>query len=227
LKFTVFAYNFPHWKTQTGLFNLFINGFKPDIVILQDKKVLNIPESKYRITPRDEYLLDPKEICVKFNIPFIVREHNDWINVTDASFAVILGARILKKALIEQYPQGVLNIHPGILPGNRGLDNLKWAIVNNLPIGVTAHWIDEKIDMGRIISTMTIDIYEDDTIRDLYLRQRNAEQNILIKCLMSFAIHGITKGEACEWSEKFSIVPDELDLRIDELLNKRKLREAV
>ena len=61
---------------------------------------------------------------------------------------VILGARILKKEIINAFKIGIINMHPGILPENRGLDNIKWSVVKNLPIGVTSHFIDPRIDMG-------------------------------------------------------------------------------
>ena len=42
-----------------------------------------------------------------------------------------LGARILKPSAFSPFRKGVMNMHPGILPDNRGLDTIKWAILNN------------------------------------------------------------------------------------------------
>lgn len=213
MKFAVFAYNFPHWKTQNGLFNLVMNGFRPSIVILQDKKELNVPQSLYRITPRDEYLIEPLRICRNLELPFCIREHDTVLNVLDCDFGVILGARILKQHTIDQFPKGILNIHPGILPGNRGLDNLKHAILKGLPIGVTAHFIDSHIDMGHIVAKTFIPVYPDESIRDLYNRQRNAEQELLIDVMQQFKDYGIhyKQFEKCGPSEKFGIVEPSKD----------------
>lgn len=215
MKFAVFAYNFPHWKTQQGLFNLVMNGFKPAVVILQDKKELNVPQSAYRITPRDEYLLDPVQICKRLGLYYWFSDHNE-INIANPDkdlFGVILGARILKQHTIDQFPKGILNIHPGILPGNRGLDNLKHAILKGLPIGVTAHFIDSHIDMGHIVAKTFLPVYPDESIRDLYNRQRNAEQELLIDVMQQFKDYGIhyKQFEKCEPSEKFGIADHHKD----------------
>jgi len=227
MKFAVFAYNFPHWKTQAGLFNLVMNGFIPDVVILQDKKPLNIPISNYRIAPKDEYLLDPKHVCYGLGLDYWLSDH-DTIKIANPEkdlFGVILGARILKQRTIDQFPKGILNIHPGILPGNRGLDNLKWSLVKGLPVGVTAHFIDSRIDMGYIVAKEEIKIYDDDTVRDLYLRQRDLQMKVLIDCMKLFAKDGIHLNhyEPCTPSEKFGIVDEHNDKHLHYHLNRIKL----
>lgn len=199
----IFGYNFKHWKTQQGLINLVSNGYNPSLVILQDKKKLNIPQSKFSIVPKDEYLIEPKKVCEILNLNYVIANHDDY---EASGIGIILGARILKKKTINQYDK-ILNIHPGILPGNRGLDNLKWALALGLPIGVTAHWIDERIDMGKIIKKETIKIYKHDTIKDLYIRQRNLEQKVLIDVLNE----GMQEGISFEDDNKFSALPECLD----------------
>lgn len=192
------------------------NGFVPDLVILQDKKDLNIPNSDYRITPKGEYLLHPVNVCNMLGIEYVVMDHEDYAGSKD--LGVILGARILSKGLIERMEKGVLNIHPGILPGNRGLDNLKHSIAKRLPVGVTAHLIDYRIDMGTIIDTKVVPVYKDDTIRDVYIRQRGYEQQLLIEVLKADK----WKGTPCEHSEKFTAVDEATDMNIHHLFNTYK-----
>jgi len=210
MMFDVLGYNFPHWKTNNGILNLVSNGFIPNHVILQQKKELKFKQSKYRISPICKESIHPKDLCKLFDLTVFVKDHDEW--EPRNQFAIILGARILSKGLIERYPKGILNIHPGILPGNRGLDNLKWSIINNLPIGITAHWIDEKIDMGRIIKKVTVPIYHDDTIRDVFIRSRQMEIDLLIDVMKDLNF----EGEPCEFSKKFDCVPDELDKNIEQ-----------
>lgn len=219
MTFDVFGYNFPHFKTNNGLVNLCAHGFKPSRVILQDKKKLSVPSSNYRITPIGKEVTEPAQICNMLNIPFYVCDHNDFKNTMGSDFAVILGARILSKELIERY-RGIINLHPGILPGNRGLDNVKWSIIKKLPIGVTAHWIDGRIDMGRKIAESYLDIYPDDTIRDVYIRQRQLEQELLLLVFMNKWY--LKEGEEIEHTPKFSAVPDELDNNIEHYWNDYK-----
>lgn len=211
MRLTVFGYNFPHLKTQNGLFNLFLNGYVPDMVILQDKKPLSFRQSDYRITPTNEYLTHPEVICKRLNIPFVVCDHDSY--PVGGGIGVILGARILKNETIKKY-DGILNIHPGILPGNRGLDNLKWSLIKNLPIGVTAHFIDYRIDMGRRILTETLTPNKGDSIRDIYIIQRSLEQKVLIDA-MRLIKEGLRPGDCApiEHSEKFDAVPKEIELK--------------
>ena len=42
---------------------------------------------------------------------------------------IIAGSRILKKKIIEEFKIGILNMHPGLLPLNRGLDTHKVSIL--------------------------------------------------------------------------------------------------
>ena len=222
MMFDVLGYNFPHWKTNNGIANLVLNGFIPNHTILQDKKTLTFKQSKYRVAPICSESVHPADLCKAFNLTVFCSDHEKWFPRN--KFAVILGARILSKELIERYPKGILNIHPGILPGNRGLDNLKWAIINDLPIGITAHWIDHRIDMGKIVRQSFVPVYADDTIRDVYIRSRQMEIDLLIKVFKE----GLTfDGVECEWSEKFNCVPDELDNQLESKFNEYKDRYSI
>ena len=96
---------------------------------------------------------------------------------------IILGARILKQEVIDAFKVGIINMHPGILPENRGLDNIKWSVIKNLPIGTTSHFIDSRIDMGEKLLSEQIKIYPDDEFLDFCVRNQNLEQEIMIKSL--------------------------------------------
>jgi len=178
----VFAYNFPHLKTQIGLFNLFYYGYKPHVILAPFTR-LNHYRSKIRIVPKHLDLLEPRSICGKLGFSFTICPHNESEEIckaNDGEIGIILGARILKKEIINCFTLGIINAHCGVLPENRGLDNIKWAILLNLPQGVTTHYINELIDHGRIIDKKIINVYEDDTLTDIYLRLLFAEQEMLI-----------------------------------------------
>src|SRR5258706_6564932 len=59
---------------------------------------------------------------------------------------------ILKPDLISIPPRGCVNFHPGYLPYNRGVNPNVWPFIENTPIGVTLHYIDEGTDTGDIIA---------------------------------------------------------------------------
>jgi hypothetical protein len=76
LKIGIFAYNFEHKKTQEGILRLFLEGYKIDCILAQDKLQLNIPESKIRITPKDISYTHPNKIAKRLNIPYHVLLHD-------------------------------------------------------------------------------------------------------------------------------------------------------
>ena len=188
-KIGIFGYNFPHWKTQQTIQNLVISGRRPDIIFAADKVKLSHYQSKIRIAPRDFHLWHPRKIAEHFGIPYHVVIHNSeetasMVKEYDLDIGVISGARILKEQIaFENFHIGVINMHPGILPENRGLDTIKWAIINDLPQGASVHIIDRNIDRGRLICKSQIEIYDDDTLVDLQIRVQNKEQELLLKSL--------------------------------------------
>jgi len=67
-----------------------------------------------------------------------------------------------------------VNIHPALLPYNRGSYPNVWSIVERTPSGVTIHYIDEGIDTGDIIAQCTIPVEPVDTGESLYRKLERA-----------------------------------------------------
>ena len=200
MKLGIFAYNFKHWKTQQGILNLVMAGMKPSLIIAADPVNLNFdtPRSKIRTSQKDPYLVHPKNIAKTFDIDYFVEKHNsretrEIINKYNLDLGIILGARILKPISINPFKIGVLNMHPGILPDNRGLDTIKWAIIDDIEQGVTTHLIDSKIDKGLMIEREVIKIYHDDTLLDIDLRIKHLEQKLMLTSIKIIKKTGIKK----------------------------------
>ena len=60
----------------------------------------------------------------------------------------IWGYKILKKNFLLKFKNN-LNLHPSYLPYNRGRDPYYFSIINNTPIGVCIHRMDETVDGGK------------------------------------------------------------------------------
>jgi len=168
---SLFAYNFPHKKTQDFIFRLLSEGYEIDVIYAADPVKLNIPPTKIKSKINHIGLVHPQEIAKSFGIRYLVTSHDSEELKVNArkkpTLAVICGARILKADVIDCFPRGIINFHPGIIPFARGLDALFWSIFNNHPLGVTAHLIDKRIDAGKILSIKEISIFPNDTILDL------------------------------------------------------------
>jgi phosphoribosylglycinamide formyltransferase-1 len=192
-KICVFGYDFPHPKTQNGLIKLMANGYRPELVILQEAKKLPPHADSIGVAPKHhQSTVHPRELCKLLNLPYVVADHDGpqahgLISTADIDFGVILGARILKKDTIMLFRNGLLNMHPGKLPDNRGLDNLKRAILNDIEPAVTFHLIDKKIDQGKMIFIERVPIYEHDTIQSIFLRHQTVELDGMIHAIKRLA----------------------------------------
>ena len=229
LKVGVFAYNFKHWKTQAGIHNLCLAGYKPDVVFAADPVQLNFYRSKIRLGPKDLFLWHPSKLAHFYDIDYHIVVHNSeetssLVEKYNLDVGVILGARILKPIAFDKFKIGVINMHPGVLPQNRGLDNLKWAVLNNMPQGVTSHLIDKSIDRGLMIHQDKISIYEDDTLIDLHLRIQNLEQYLMIKSLKYLEENGKDGLPALGKGTYYKSVPPDIEPRLFEEFERYKRR---
>ncbi len=215
MKIGVFAYNFEHKKTQEGLLQLFLNGYRISCVLAADPVKLTFYQSKIRVSPKGLTYNHPEKIAKMLNIPYKVVTHNssDCIKIIKdlkLDLGIILGARILKEDVIRAFKIGVLNMHPGLLPENRGLDTIKWAIIKGFKQGVTTHLITKQIDRGYMILKNDIMVYNDDTLLDIFLRIQNKELNLMIESLKVLEL-GEKDFELIGDGNYFKSVPPELE----------------
>lgn len=87
-------------------------------------------------------------------------------------FLISFGYRyILKKDIIDLFPNKIINLHISLLPYNRGADPNLWSYLENSPKGVTIHKIDKGIDTGDILLQKEVkDNIEADTLKTSYDR---------------------------------------------------------
>ena len=213
MKIGIFGYNFEHKKTQEGLFNLFLNGYSPICIFAQDWKLLPFINNGARVGLKDFKYTHPKIIAEKLKIKYINISHDNCseiIKELDLDVGIILGSRIIKKDVIDSFNIGVINMHPGLLPHNRGLDNIKWAIIDNLPQGVTTHFISEEIDKGYMIDRKHINVYLDDTFTEIMMRIQNKEQVMMIEALNKIS-EGKIKTRKLQNGKYNHVVSSDLD----------------
>lgn len=188
MRIGLIGYNFEHRKTQDFIFRILSEGFKISLILAANKKKLNIPSSSIRKTIRFKGLSEPKSIASNLGIPYQVVDHDsiemvEKIEESELDLGVISGARILSKEVINAFKFGIINFHPGLLPEVRGLDSILWSIYRDIPLGVTSHLIDHKIDAGKIICKDQIQIESDDTLFDLYEKVYSLQLNLISKSI--------------------------------------------
>ena len=174
------TYDCPHRKTSDILFELIVNGYNINRVYAAPLIDLGLKPDIVKMSANACYNIHTAEICAKFKIPYIVKPHAD---IEGGNLGMIGGARILPDHVIQKYSIGIINIHPGLLPNNRGLDNIKWALYHDMPQGLTVHFIDKYVDRGQIILKKKVPVYDDDKIYHIHQRLVSMQPKVLIDAL--------------------------------------------
>jgi len=86
---------------------------------------------------------------------------------------------ILRPEVIALAPRGVVNLHPALLPFNRGAYPNVWSIVDGTPAGVTLHYIDAGVDTGDVIAQRAVEVAAKDTGASLYRKLEEASLELL------------------------------------------------
>jgi phosphoribosylglycinamide formyltransferase-1 len=72
--------------------------------------------------------------------------------------------KILSKKFIEKFGGIIINIHPSLLPKHKGLNTHEKAIINKDKFaGCTVHYVNAKLDSGKIIMQKKVKISPNDT----------------------------------------------------------------
>ena len=76
--------------------------------------------------------------------------------------------KILSKNFITKFKGQILNIHPSLLPKYKGLKTHEKAIRNKDKYsGCTVHFVNSKLDSGKIVIQKKVKIKKDDTAKSL------------------------------------------------------------
>lgn len=94
------------------------------------------------------------------------------LNHFKVDYLFCFGKRILKGDLLKVYKNKIINFHPSILPAFPGLNAIDNALSTSVQLlGNTAHFIDNGIDTGLIISQTVIPRNAFRTFEDVLILQ--------------------------------------------------------
>ncbi|MGQ0542519.1 MAG: formyltransferase family protein [Blastocatellia bacterium] len=127
------------------------------------------------------------EFCTQKDIDLMkIRHINDpdsvkAIREREIDWLFIIGWSQIAQANVLRAPKnGVLGIHPTILPEGRGRAPIPWAIIKGLKqTGVTLFKLDEGVDTGEIAAQEVLPIAPDETATTLYERVNRAHRTII------------------------------------------------
>lgn len=147
--------NFFKDSSEVKIVHIFTN--KADAYVIERAKKLGIPCSIFN---REDFY-ETKKITNK-------------LSELKCDLIVLAGFLwLVPPALIQAYPNKIINIHPALLPkyGGKGMfgDNVHKAVVENKESlsGITIHYVNEHYDEGGVIFQATCDIEPNDTYEDV------------------------------------------------------------
>lgn len=84
-------------------------------------------------------------------------------------FLISYGYRhILRKEVLDLFPDRAVNLHISMLPWNRGAAPNFWSWLDDTPKGVTIHYINEGVDTGDIITQREVVFESNETLSSSY-----------------------------------------------------------
>ena len=93
--------------------------------------------------------------------------------------------KILSKHFIKKFKGKILNIHPSLLPKYKGLNTHKRALENDEKFsGCTVHFVNSKLDSGRIILQKRVKITKNETPKSLAKKILLQEHKLYSKAIL-------------------------------------------
>jgi methionyl-tRNA formyltransferase len=158
------------------------------------RKGLDLVQSRamaifFRLIRRPPKVPSLREVKARHNIHVVgSKDVNDAETMTiirgwqpDLVISIYLN-QLIRRELIELPRLGCLNIHPALLPHNRGLFPYFWAMTNgDQETGVTLHWVDERFDTGDLLLQEVLPIDPDETMTSLQYKSAQVGGEMLIR----------------------------------------------
>lgn len=140
---------------------------------------------------------DCGHIVERFGIPFhhlpitpetkAAQEQEQIRLLKEAQIDFLVLARymqILTPALVDQYPNQIINIHHSFLPAFAGARPYHAAYARGVKIiGATSHYVTADLDAGPIIEQDIIRVSHRETIEDFIRRGRDLEKAVLSRAI--------------------------------------------
>lgn len=204
-------------------------------LILNTKVVLVVSQPDKCVGRKRELVPTPiKKKALEYNIPVFQPEKVklDYEEIALARPDIIITCaygQIIPKALLDLPRLGCINVHASLLPYLRGGAPLHHAIIDGYKeTGVTIMYMDEAMDTGDIISSVTYPLKDTDTVGTVHDNLMEMGANLLMETLPSI-IKGTNKrikqdNSKATYAYNISRSDEHLDFSGSGLLVERKVR---
>ncbi|OGZ42151.1 MAG: methionyl-tRNA formyltransferase [Candidatus Ryanbacteria bacterium RIFCSPHIGHO2_02_FULL_45_43] len=141
---------------------------------------------------------------------------NKLVKIKPELFIVAAYGKILKKNYLQIPSEGVLNIHPSLLPKYRGAAPIQGALLHGeKETGVTIILMDEQMDHGPILAQEKINILEEDDSVTLSHKLAGLGGKLLIETISSWFERKITPLQQNHKEATFTKSIDKSEGKID------------
>jgi len=97
---------------------------------------------------------------------------------------------ILKQRLLDRVSIASVNFHP-CPPKYPGAGGVNWTLYNgDTESGVTVHYMDDKVDNGKIIKVYRLPVYKNDNIRSVMSRIQSKQMEAFYDIVGNISIYG-------------------------------------
>jgi len=105
----------------------------------------------------------------------------DWLEEHGVRVVVLAGyMHLLTPGFLERFPDGVVNVHPSLLPEFPGAHAVEEQLAAGVPeSGATVHLVDEGVDSGPILRQERVPVLAGDTTETLHERIKSVEHRLL------------------------------------------------
>ena len=123
-----------------------------------------------------------------FNNSQILSENKTLVKLKNNKIDLILLAgymKILSKKFIRSFGKSIINIHPSLLPKFKGLNTFKKVLMHKeKKTGCTVHFVNEKLDGGKLIVQKFFFIDKKDKKSDLKDKTQKLERKAFSEALI-------------------------------------------
>ena len=104
-----------------------------------------------------------------------------WLEEQGVRLVVLAGyMHLLTPAFLDRFPDGVVNVHPSLLPAFPGAHAIEEQLAAGVAeSGATVHFVDEGVDSGPVLAQERVPVLAGDTAETLHERIQSVEHRLL------------------------------------------------
>ena len=179
---------------------VFISGTGTNLrALIQNSRRYNFPIS-IKLIISNKKKAKGVNLAKRYSIPYIIintkkiNYENKLIQVlNNKNISIICLAgymKILSKYFIKNFNGKIINIHPSLLPKYKGTNTFTRILKNKeKKAGCTVHYVNEKLDSGKIILKKSFELSKNENINTLKKKTQRLEYKAFSEAITKIFIY--------------------------------------